>query len=452
MSVSAATIPAGWVEVSFEDAVIPVSDRGLRIKQKEYLLEGPVAVVDQGEGLIGGYTDAASAKVDHPAPLIVFGDHTRRFKYVDFPFAVGADGVKLFAATELWEPHFLFYQLETVDLEDRGYGRHYQQLRKTALIAPPKSEQTRIVEKLEELLSDLDAGVAELKAAQRKLVRYRQSLLRAAVEGVMDGMSAGYPKRPLVELVRSINQGWSPRCDQESSNDDQIWAVIKTTAIQSLHFDGAHNKKLPLNLQPRKHLELKKGDLLVTRAGPRSRVGITCLVRNIKKRLILCDKAYRINCDESIIDPEFLELVLNAPHVVNQIDSLKTGINDSGLNLTQDRFFTLMIPTPSIDEQRRSIESIKTQMASIEEQGLVVEHALKQAAAQRKNLLKAAFAGQLVPQDPNDEPASELLARIRAEREQSPVTRARRRAGANPAPATKSPAAAKRGRKPRLHA
>ena len=70
------------------------------------------------------------------------------------------------------------------------------------------------------------------------------------------------------------------------------------------------------------------------------------------------------------------------------------------------------------------------------------------AAAQRKNLLKAAFAGQLVPQDPDDEPASALLARIRAAREQAPPTRGRKRTGSTPAPATKSPVPGKRGRKP----
>lgn len=175
----------GWVQVSFDEAVAVVSDRGRRIKQKEYLQAGAVAIVDQGDGLIGGYTDNVAATVDHKGAIIVFGDHTRRFKYVDFPFAVGADGVKLFAATDLFDSRFLFCQLESVELEDRGYGRHYQHLRKAILCVPPKAEQFRIVEKLEELLSDLDAGVAELKAAQRKLAQYRQSLLKAAVEGAL---------------------------------------------------------------------------------------------------------------------------------------------------------------------------------------------------------------------------------------------------------------------------
>lgn len=278
----------------------------------------------------------------------------------------------------------------------------------------PAAEQTRIVTKLEELLSDLDASVAELKAAQKKLAQYRQSLLKAAVEG--SDSDKPFSKLKLGEIVTSIGQGWSPRCERESTTDPERWAVMKTTAIQPLRFDGSHNKALPHNLKPRVNLELKSGDLLVTRAGPRSRVGITCLVRITRPKLILCDKAYRIRCNEERIDPSFLELVLNAPHMVQRIDELKTGISESGLNLTQDRFFSLEIPLPSIETQRTVVKQINSQVASIQDQEGSIERALKQSTAQRQNILRAAFAGQLVPQDPNDEPASVLLKRIHAER------------------------------------
>ena len=407
-------LPTGWTRVDFDESVDVVSDRGFRIKQKNYSPSGKLPVVDQGEGLIGGYTDDLVAQVISPAPVIVFGDHTRRFKFVKFDFAVGADGVKLFSPSPMWNADFLFLQLGTLDLENRGYGRHYQHLRKERLFLPPAAEQTRIVAKLEELLSDLDAGVAELKAAQKKLARYRQSLLKAAVEGAAFGMP--YPKLTLGELVTSIGQGWSPKCERESATENEQWAVMKTTAIQPLCFDGSHNKVLPADLKPRLDLELKPGDLLVTRAGPRNRVGITCLVRITRPKLILCDKAYRIRCDEERIDSSFLELVLNAPHMTHQIDKLKTGISDSGLNLTQDRFFALEIPLPTIEAQRAIIERIKAQISSIEDQEKSLDLSLKQSIAQRQNILRAAFAGQLVPQDPNDEPASVLLERIRAER------------------------------------
>ena len=330
-------------------------------------------------------------------------------------------GFKSFVPGNGLNSEYLYYWLTSAKqhAEALASGTTFLELSgaKAALIPlplAPTAEQTRIVEKLEELLSDLDVGVAELKAAQVKLGQYRQSLLKAAVECSDSGEP--YQKLTLGELVTSIGQGWSPKCERESATDDEQWAVMKTTAIQPLAFDGSHNKALPVGLKPRVNLELKLGDLLVTRAGPRNRVGITCLVRKTRPKLILCDKAYRIRCDEKRIDPNFLELVLNAPHMVQRIDELKTGISDSGLNLTQDRFFTLDIPLPTIEEQRIIVERINAQVAMIQDQEQSLEVAFKQSAAQRKNILKAAFSGQLVPQDPNDEPASVLLERIRTER------------------------------------
>ncbi len=296
---------------------------------------------------------------------------------------------------------------------------------------PPAAEQTRIVTKLEELLSDLDAGVTELKVAQKKLAQYRQSLLEDVSQCTLLG-DVQVEETTLGEIVISIGQGWSPKCESHPSESPVQWAVIKTTAIQPLSFDGSHNKQLPANLTAREHLELQDGDLLVTRAGPRNRVGITCLVKSPRSRLILCDKAYRLKVNEAKALPAYIELVLNSPRALQAIDTLKSGINDSGLNLTQDRFFTLPIKLPTLQVQPVLVNAFRDANIEICDFESVIERALSQAAAQRQNILRAAFAGQLVPQDPNDEPASVLLERIRAERAAHTKPKARGRKKAAP--------------------
>lgn len=296
---------------------------------------------------------------------------------------------------------------------------------------PPAAEQTRIVAKLEELLSDLDAGLAELKAAQKKLAQYRQSLLEDVSQGTLLG-DVHVEETTLGKIVISIGQGWSPKCENHPSESLKQWAVIKTTAIQPLSFDGSHNKQLPANLTVREHLELQDGDLLVTRAGPRNRVGIACLVKSPRSRLILCDKAYRLKINEAKALPAFVELVLNSPRALQTIDTLKSGINDSGLNLTQDRFFTLPVNLPTLQVQQLLVNAFADANNEICDFESVIERSLSQAAAQRQNILRAAFAGQLVPQDPNDEPASVLLERIRAERavQAKPKARGRKKVAA----------------------
>ncbi len=287
-------------------------------------------------------------------------------------------------------------------------------LKATEIPVAPLPEQARIVAKLDELLSDLDAGVAELEAAQRKLQRYRQSLLRAVVEGRLI-QEEDYALTTLQDVVTEIGQGWSPKCEREASGGSG-WAVMKTTAIQPMAFDGSHCKALPTDLAPRPHLEIASGDLLITRAGPRSRVGVACLVRHTQPKLMLCDKAYRLRCNEELIRPEFLELVLNSPDHLRQIDEMKSGISDSGVNLTQSRFLALSIPLPPLATQARIVKLMSDTENAIREKLSSIERGLAQSVAQRQNLLRAAFRGELVPQDPRDEPASVLLERLRAER------------------------------------
>jgi type I restriction enzyme S subunit len=107
-------------------------------------------------------------------------------------------------------------------------------------------------------------------------------------------------------------------------------------------------------------------------------------------------------------------------------------------NLTLELCREVPIPLPPLEEQHAIIEQLDAALTACDTQQAAIAHALQQAAAQRRNLLKTAFAGQLVPQDPADEPASELLARIRAAKAQMPAAHGRKRAVANPAPAPAS--------------
>ena len=407
------SLPEGWVAAELSDLVHVHYGKALSSKTRSS--QGSVLVVGSS-GVVGKHDEALVS-----GPCLVVG---RKGAAGSVHF-VGQPSWPIDTAYFIQPPPdislrylYLFLGVQQLGQLDKStaipsLGR--DDLYRVVVSLPPAAEQTRIVAKLEELLSDLDAGGAELKAAQKKLAQYRQSLLKAAVEDSGYGNTA-YSKHPLGTLVTAIGQGWSPKCDREPAQEDDQWAVMKTTAIQPLEFDGAHNKALPVQLKPREHLELKPGDLLVTRAGPRNRVGITCLVKKTRSKLILCDKAYRIQCDQTRISPDFLELVLNAPHMLQKIDELKTGISDSGLNLTQDRFFSLEIPLPSLQKQLSIVEAVSTQFKLIQAQEKAIERSLQQSTAQRQNILRAAFCGQLVPQDPTDEPASVLLERIRTER------------------------------------
>ena len=295
----------------------------------------------------------------------------------------------------------------------------------------PLAEQKRIADKLDTVLTRVDAVNTRLARVAPLLKRLRQSVLAAATSGRLtedwyeQNLDKSRAKFALGDLVVSIDQGWSPKCEANAAPPDK-WSVMKTTAIQALHFYPEENKELPYDLNPRPHLALADGDVLITRAGPRSRAGITCIVRGDQPMLMLCDKAYRVRVDRSKIHPQMLNLLLNSPEVLDEIDGMKTGISESGVNLTQAKFRELALSVPHIAEQTEIVRRVETLFAFADR--LEARLAQAQTAATRLTpaLLAKAFRGELVPQDPNDEPAAELLRRLQAERATAPKASAGR--------------------------
>lgn len=178
-----ATSPTEWPIVPFEQVATPQSDRGKRIKQRDYLPEGRIPVIDQGQTLIGGYTNDEDFAFLGELPVVLFGDHTRAVKLIDHRFAVGADGIKIFRPAEGVRPKYLYYWMKSARIPDRGYGRHYQYLRQLSVPLPPPHKQDEIVAEIEKQFSRLDEAVANLKRVKAKLKRYKAAVLRAAVEG-----------------------------------------------------------------------------------------------------------------------------------------------------------------------------------------------------------------------------------------------------------------------------
>ena len=174
-----------WVEIPYKNVVDKISTSKQKLKQKEYLTSGKVPIVDQGQELIGGYTNDESKVLDCKLPIIVFGDHTKIVKVINFPFAPGADGTKVLQPKQLLDPKLLafFTKILVFKIKDKGYARHYQHIEKIDLPIPPFPEQRAIVAKIEQLFSDLDNGIASLKTAQDQLKIYRQAVLKKAFEG-----------------------------------------------------------------------------------------------------------------------------------------------------------------------------------------------------------------------------------------------------------------------------
>jgi type I restriction enzyme, S subunit len=297
-------------------------------------------------------------------------------------------------------------------------------LKTQMLPLPPLNEQRRIVATIDSLSAKSRRARDRLDHIPRLVEKYKQAILAAAYEGKLVG-NIKAPTLPIREMIASLDQGWSPKCEGEPASDPEDWAVMKTTAIQPIHFNGAENKKLPARLTPRPLIAIEPEDVLITRAGPRSRVAIACVVKKTRQRLMLCDKAYRMRVKPAVTNATFLALMLNAPQSLEKLEQMKTGISDSGLNLTQGKFLDLPIPNFSFVYQQEIVRRIGSAFTWIDRLASKTTGARKLIDHLDQAILAKAFRGELVPQDPSDEPASVLLERIGAGRLATPILRSR---------------------------
>ena len=123
--------PKHWEVISFTKAFKDMTGGQTKIPKGDYLESGDIPIIDQGQDLIGGYTNERQAVCDIRLPCVVFGDHTKIFKFVTKPFALGADGVKVLSEANNIDPKFAYYFLNTLNLPDVGYSRHFRFLKRT---------------------------------------------------------------------------------------------------------------------------------------------------------------------------------------------------------------------------------------------------------------------------------------------------------------------------------
>lgn len=217
----------------------------------------------------------------------------------------------------------------------------------------------------------------------------------------MKGLPNGWSEAPIRMLMQSladgklVHQGWSPQCESGPALSDSEWGALKTTAIQDGAYLPEHNKRLPDSLQAKERLEVEPGDLLMTCAGPRVRCGVACLVRETPAKRFISGKMYRFRANDKLIDPRLLEAFLRAPATQAQIDAMKTGISESGMNITHERFSQLVVPVAPRDEQERiadKLDAVLTRVNAIKTRLARVTPILKRF---RQSVLDAATSGRL---------------------------------------------------------
>lgn len=156
----------------FENIFKDSTSNFTKVKKEDYQIIGAYPIVDQGQAFIGGYTDDENLVVKENLPVIIFGDHTKIFKYVDFPFTIGADGVKVLTLKNKKDNAlFYYFFLKSIKIVDKGYSRHFKYLREKKLPIAEYSDQLHIAN----LLSKAENLIVQRKESIRLLDEFLKS-------------------------------------------------------------------------------------------------------------------------------------------------------------------------------------------------------------------------------------------------------------------------------------
>jgi type I restriction enzyme S subunit len=393
-------LPKNWQQKTLNDVSKKLSLNKLKIKQKEYLPSGLFPVIDQGQDLIGGYYNDKSLLVSDEPPYIIFGDHTKVKKYITFKFIPGADGVKVLKAKENIFPKFLFYLLFTIKIEDKGYARHFQLLEKESFLIPDDLEtQQAIVSKIEELFSELDKGIEDLKTAQQQLKTYRQSVLKWAFEGkltnenVKEGvLPEGWEMVNLSKVIEKPKYGTSKKCDYAIKGI----GVLRIPNIAKGIVDSTDLKYAKFDEKEIETYSLKEGDILTIRSnGSVDLVGKCALISKKDESYLYAGYLIRLRPIMNKVNPKYLINILTSIDLRNQIEEKAkstSGVN----NINSEELSTLKIQLPPLEEQHRIVQEIESRLSVADKMEESIAQSLLKAEALRQSILKKAFSGELV--------------------------------------------------------
>jgi type I restriction enzyme S subunit len=331
-----------WPRVPFAKALSDNTAGQPKVLRRDYLGGGALAVVDQGATTIAGYTDDWSMAYRGTLPVILFGDHTRLVKYVDFPFALGADGVKALEPTPAYVAKFLYYYLVATDIPQRGYSRHFQFLREIQCPLVALSEQRRIVEILDhaEHLRRLRAG-ADAKADR----------ILPALFTKMFGDPRTNPYRwqsgPLGEAIAETQYGTSER----ASSDRLGIAVVRMNNIAAAGtLDLSDVKFVNLENRELERLRLRSGDLLFNRTNSVELVGKTALWSG-EMDAVPASYLIRIRLHDDKVCPEYIWAWMNTPFMKATLQGkARRAVGMANINATELR--NLPVVFPPLERQR----------------------------------------------------------------------------------------------------
>lgn len=342
----------GWEYRNFESCLVKVPKQ-VQVKSKDYKKEGRYPIVSQEAELISGYWDDETIVYKHKEPVVIFGDHTKNIKFIDFDFVVGADGTHILNTKTDINAKFFYYVLKNIKLRELGYARHYKLLKEKSIPVPPPSEQQSIVDYLDAAFDKIDA----MKANAEKALNEAKALFQASLKEMLEPKEGWEYKK--IKDVGSVIGGTTPNTNvAEYWNGTLCW--ISPAELDGSHYLYDSRKKITEAAVKAKSLKLLPvGTVILSSRAPIGKVVIN-------KVPTYCNQGFKcVICGKEVYN-EFLYWWLWGK--TEFLNSLGTGATFK--EISKKVVEEITIPVPPLSEQQSivtTLDSLKSKVDKLQE-------------------------------------------------------------------------------------
>lgn len=371
-------------EYALEELLIYEQPTNYIVESTDYRDEYETPVLTAGKSFVLGYTNETEGIFDK-LPVIIFDDFTTATQFVNFKFKVKSSAMKILHINQdLVIPKYIYYRLQIIQFDHSTHKRYWiQKYSKIKISIPPIEEQERIVEKIEELFSEIDSGVNTLARVGEQIKQYKQSLLKSAFEKYNDSSTMG-------ELATMVDPQPSHRTPPEYENGIPYIGIGDIDySEKSINFKDAR-KVSPTVLE--EHLNrytLHEGDFVMGKIGTIGKPFKLPLPQNYT----LSANVILIQPDEDKILPEFLFWQFSSPLITEQLMEGKNETSQPAFGIQKARL--LNIKMCSLDEQKKTVDYLREKMSVADSIEKTIDTTLRQAESLKHSVLKKAFEGEL---------------------------------------------------------
>ncbi|WP_312329180.1 restriction endonuclease subunit S [Acinetobacter sp.] len=367
---------------NFLDIVEDKSGGNKKIPQSEYLEKGNIPVIDQGQAFIAGYTNQEEYLFNSAElPIVIFGDHTKAVKYIDFPFAMGADGVKVLKPKDELDTKYLYHFLKYTPITDAGYSRHFKFLKEKLVPVPPLEEQRRIA-------SILDKADDIRQKRQQAIAKLDELLLSEFLKKFSNKNFKTVMVQELLETEKSMRTGpFGSQLLHSEFVDEGIAVLGIDNAVKNQFQWGKPRFITEQKYKTLSRYTVQPNDVLITIMGTCGRCAVVPedIPKAINTKHLCC-----ITLDKTKCEPEFLHsYFLMHPTARNYLESRAKGAIMDGLNMGIIK--ELPVELPPLEDQKAFVKFKKV----ISSQKRLMEQDAEKIEQMFKSLQQKAFNGTL---------------------------------------------------------